>query len=266
MLPVGDTRTLALLFHLNSEPWVGGEASAENVYQVEFKELHHAEGRVVLPQTLDTSALLQVIGERTSTRAFGPSTMALTDLAHLLKGSYGLGRAIALPDGLETPARAVPSAGGLYPLELYALLSRVETIADGLYHYSVIDHTLERVRTDVDPDAFGEAVIAAPLLENANAVVFMSAVLDRTLRKYGPRGYRYILIEAGHVAQNLCLLATERGLASLCVGGFFDSRLNRVLDLEPRTELVVYCVAVGHATGGGGETAIAEGGDAASGL
>ena len=74
----------------------------------------------------------------------------------------------------------------------------------------------------------------------------MTAVLDRTLHKYGARGYRYILLEAGHAAQNLCLLASERGLASLCVGGFADAAVNRFLGLDPRTEATVYCVGVGH--------------------
>ena len=72
-------------------------------------------------------------------------------------------------------------------------------------------------------EAVARYFLAAPLLENANAVVVMSAVFDRTLHKYGPRGYRYILIEAGHAAQNLCLLSAERNLATLCVGGFVDS-------------------------------------------
>jgi SagB-type dehydrogenase family enzyme len=89
-------------------------------------------------------------------------------------------------------------------------------------------------------------MIAAPLVQHANAVVFLSAVFDRTLHKYGPRGYRYILFEAGHVAQNACLLATERGLASLCVGGFIDARVNRLLELDPRVEGTIYCVAIGH--------------------
>ena len=72
------------------------------------------------------------------------------------------------------------------------------------------------------------------------------AVLDRTLHKYGARGYRYILLEAGHAAQNLCLLAAERGLSSLCAGGFIDTRINALLDLTQGREAVVYCVGTGH--------------------
>ena len=246
MLDADDTRTLALLFHLNSEPWAGGNDWAEDGYLSEFKQIQDAEARVVLPRAEGPGALLGVIARRTSCRAFAETTMALADLSEILAGSYGLGRTISYPGGLESRARPVPSAGALYPLELYVLVSEVEAADDGLYHYDVLDHTLERMRTDVDSRALGEAMIAAPLLHNANAVVFLSAVFDRTLRKYGPRGYRYILFEAGHVAQNLCLLATERGLASLCVGGFVDARVNRLLKLEPQVEAVVYCVAFGH--------------------
>jgi SagB-type dehydrogenase family enzyme len=247
MLDAADTRTLALLFHLNSEPWRNEEAWAEQTYDVEFKEMLDAEERIALPRTKHAAGLVEVIGRRRSERAFAATTLALDDLAEILAGSYGLGRTISLLGGVEARARPVPSAGGLYPLELYPLLSRVETVEDGLYHYDVLDHTLERMRARLEPEALADAVIAAPLIRNANAVVFLSAVFDRTLHKYGARGYRYVLLEAGHVAQNICLLATERGLASLCVGGFMDARVNRLLELEPLTEAVVYCVAIGHA-------------------
>ena len=71
------------------------------------------------------------------------------------------------------------------------------------------------------------------------------AVFLRTQKKYGPRGYRYILLEAGHVAQNLCVRATELGLATLCAGGFLDSALNELLGLQPKHEGIVYTVAAG---------------------
>jgi SagB-type dehydrogenase family enzyme len=249
MLDGADTRTLALLFHLNSEPWGGADPWAEQqAYEVEFKRVGRTEALVALPPVDDPSGLLEVIGARSSSRAFAATPMAPGELAEILAGAYGLTRTISFPGGLQSRARAVPSAGGLYPLELYLVLSQVEEARDGLYHYSVLDHALERMQSGIEPWTLGEAMIAAPLLRNANAVVFLSAVFDRTLRKYGARGYRYVLFEAGHVAQNLCLLATERGLASLCVGGFIDARVNALLELDPRTEAVVYCVAIGHAS------------------
>jgi SagB-type dehydrogenase family enzyme len=243
MLDASDAHTLALLFHLNSEPW--HDDASEAAYRVEFKQLLDAEERVLLPRADGGGNVLQAISRRRSTRAFASQQMALGELAEILAAAYGLSRTISLPGGLEARARPVPSAGALYPLELYPLLSRVDGIADGLYHYDILDHALERLETDVGPETLDEVIVAAPFVRNANAVVFLSAVFDRTLHKYGARGYRYILLEAGHVAQNLCLLAAERGLASLCVGGFIDARVNRLLELEPRVEAVVYCVALG---------------------
>jgi len=76
-------------------------------------------------------------------------------------------------------------------------------------------------------------------------VIVMAAVFLRTQAKYGPRGYRYILLEAGHVGQNICLRAMELGLESLCMGGFLDSALNNLLALKPKEEGVVYTVAAG---------------------
>ena len=74
-------------------------------------------------------------------------------------------------------------------------------------------------------------------------------MFGRSQKKYGTRGYRYVLLEAGHSAQNVCLRAAELGLGSLCMGGFEDARLNRMLGLEPAREGVVYAVAVGHPEG-----------------
>ena len=246
MLEAADTSSLALLYHLNSEPLLLDVEAYEEGYRSDVKEVWGA-GSVALPNRDDVGVLLDLIRRRTSCRQFEPAPLALADLADLLTGTYAVSRAVAVADGLEVNARSVPSAGGLYPLELYLVLQRGETLADGLYHYNVLDHVLERTGAEIDRTALTEALLSAPFLANANAVVFMTAVFDRTLHKYAARGYRYILLEAGHAAQNLCLLATERGLASLCVGGFRDAAINRLLGLDPRTEAAVYCIGVGHA-------------------
>jgi SagB-type dehydrogenase family enzyme len=75
--------------------------------------------------------------------------------------------------------------------------------------------------------------------------LFLTAVFERTMSRYGPRGYRYVLLEAGHVAQNLCLVATELELGTLCLGGFRDAAINELLGLDPRGEGAVYAVAIG---------------------
>jgi SagB-type dehydrogenase family enzyme len=246
MLDAADTRSLALLYHLNSEPWLNPDASQVYGLENHFKTTPGTAKSIALPAAEETGALLQLIRRRSSCRDYAARPLSLDHLATLLAGAYGLTRLTQVPGGFEFRARSVPSAGARYPLELYVLLRNVETLADGLYHYGVLEHALEPLETGTELVSLAELMLAAPLLEHANVVVFMAAVFDRTLHKYGGRGYRYILLEAGHTAQNLCLLATERGLASLCVGGFSDSATNRFLRLEPGIEAVIYCVGVGH--------------------
>jgi SagB-type dehydrogenase family enzyme len=244
MLLADDTRSLALLYHLNSEPWLNAEAYAAEGYEVEVSELGDPDKAIALPGA--EGGLLDLLRRRESCRSFAPREMAAVTLGELLAGTYALARVVTFPSGIEMDARTVPSAGGLYPLELYLLLRRVEGIADGVYHYRVRDHALEPLAGLPDREALSAALLAEPFLEHANAIVMFAAVLDRTLHKYGARGYRYILLEAGHAAQNLCLLAAERGLSSLCAGGFMDARMNALLGLEPGREGVVYCVGAGH--------------------
>ena len=140
----------------------------------------------------------------------------------------------------------MPSGGGLYPLEIYIFLKRVAGLEDGLYHYDVVGHALELISAGDKSELLAADFYTFPFMENANLVFCLVADFPRTQKKYGPRGYRYILLEAGHSAQNICLAATELGLGSLCMGGFVNSQLNRMLDLEPTREGVVYAGAVGH--------------------
>jgi SagB-type dehydrogenase family enzyme len=247
MLDASDMHSLALLYHLNSEPSLSPEGY-EDAYEPHFKTVASGDESLALPRRDEALPLSELIARRRSCRRFARKSLALVDLAEILGGTYGIAGPVALDGGLELDTRCVPSAGALYPLELYLILQRVETVPDGIYHYAVLDHALEAVEAGLDRSALDEALLHSPFLEHANALVIMTAVFGRTLDKYAARGYRYILLEAGHAAQNLCLLAAERGLASLCVGGFMDAAINRFLGLEPRTEAAVYCVGLGHSS------------------
>jgi SagB-type dehydrogenase family enzyme len=164
----------------------------------------------------------------------------------LLSGAYGLSRLNQLESGLRFHSRPVPSAGGLYPLELYVMTERVVGADDGIHHFELATNTLRHLQPRPDHGKLVEVFLSQYFLEHTNLLVMISAVFPRTLRKYGARGYRYVLFEAGHVAQTLCLLAAELGLGSLCVGGFWDARLNRLLHFDGTTQAVVYCVGIGH--------------------
>jgi SagB-type dehydrogenase family enzyme len=246
MIPLEDPTTLSLLFHLNSEPWLNDEAYQGSVMNQELKVPEGAVAEVSLPRPAQ-STLTDLLGHRRSYRDFAQLEMPLAHASELLAAGYG---AVAPPRmGNQTPflRRTVPSAGGLFPLELYLFSQRVEGLDDGLYHYDVVAHSLQQLRSENLFGTLEPMFYAYPFMKNANIVIAMAAVFMRTQSKYGPRGYRYILLEAGHVAQNICLRAMELGLESLCMGGFVDSALNGLLNLKLTEEGVVYTVAAGFA-------------------
>lgn len=107
--------------------------------------------------------------------------------------------------------RSVPSAGGLYPLELYLIAEHVADLPPGLHRYDPQAAALEQLNTDVSLNSLIAELMGQVCVANAACLVFIAARLPRALDKYGARGYRCILFEAGHAAQNLCLLAWARG-------------------------------------------------------
>lgn len=245
MIRLDDPTTLSLLYHLNSEPWLNDDAYRGTAYHQEFKEIESPVGRVALPAA-PPSALMQTLRRRQSCRAYQPQAwLSLESLSALALAAYGIVRVAPLAGASSFLRRTVPSAGGLFPLELFLFTQRVQGLADGLYHYDVRAHGLTGVRTGALFAALEPALYAYPFVREANVLFAFAAMFPRTQRKYGPRGYRYILLEAGHAAQNLCVAAIERGLATLCIGGFVDSALNRLIGLEPAAEGVVYAVAAG---------------------
>ena len=247
MLPYEDPMTLSLFFHWNSEPWGNVYAYNDPHARMEFRSVGANKDSIPLPKS-GASPLLELIAKRQSCREFSPEPIGLAELGSVLEAGYGLTALRRWPNGHRTWGRAVPSAGGLYPLELYVACNRVEAMAPGIHHFNVRDHSLERIQA---PCALAEMLpdlMYQEFLEPASALCLLTAILPRTLRKYGARGYRYVLIEAGHVAQNISLRATELGLSTLCVGGFTDHRLNRRLRLNGSTEVALYGIAVGHST------------------
>ena len=243
MLPTDDFNTLVRFFHLNSSPWPNPNQKSE--YPVQYKEVGEAQAAVALPPPED-SPLLDLLRTRRSCRAFLPQTMPVRELATLLASAYAVIGLGWLADQRRLYRRTVPSAGGIYPLELYLTCQRVEGLENGLYHYNVRDHSLEPVRSGSLFPELSRSLINQSYLNDANVICLFSAVFDRNLVKYGPRGYRYILMEAGHAAQNLCLMALERRLGSVCMGGFFDAEVNQFLGIDGIQEAALYCVGLGY--------------------
>jgi SagB-type dehydrogenase family enzyme len=193
---------------------------------------------VELPPAVSTGAmsLEQALTARRSVRDFASETLGIEETSQLLWAAQGVTSA--------SGNRTAPSAGALYPLELYV------ADATGVHHYLPDGHRLQRVAAgDVRPAIMDAALGQAPI-GDAPSVFVITAVQARTEAKYGSRAERYVKLEAGHAAQNLLLQAVALDLGAVPVGAFGDLEVRRVLDL-PDGEEPLYLIAVGHPLEGG---------------
>ena len=198
---------------------------------------------VKLPKQHQESTLLftEVLQRRKSVRTFSTQPLSKTDLAFLLWASTGIQRT---EHGYEF--RTAPSAGALYPIETYIAANNVEGMEKGIYHYNIRNHSLEELKTG----CFGEAVAHAALDQEmcaAAPVVFVwTAFFKRSKWKYAQRAYRYIYLDAGHIAQNLALATASIACGSCQVGAFFDDDINSILGVDGTEESSICLSVVGH--------------------
>jgi len=193
------------------------------------------------PARLPRMRLRDALARRRS--SFSPTRRPdIGQLATLLATAYGC----QLDEA--APRRSVPSAGALYPLELYVIARRVTGLAPGVYHYDPFAHGLEVIAPE-DPSDVARASLPEPThVDHTAALVAITAVFARSRFKYGPRGYRFTLLEAGHVAQNVALAAAALAVSTLPYGGFYDLRLDEMVGADGLDECTVHLLLVG---GGG---------------
>ncbi len=207
-----------------------------------YKEYPEARKiRLPPPGTPVLPSFAEILSRRRSVREYSPRPIPLEDISFLLWASSGLQR---VEDGHAF--RTVPSAGALYPVDTYVIAHRVEGVEPGVYHYGVRDHLLEEVASG---DFRGDLVRAALFQEfcsEASAAFVWTAVFPRAKWKYRQRAYRYVYLDAGHIAQNLALAAVGLGLGTCQVGAFFDDEMNTLLGVDGVEESVLYLSAVGH--------------------
>jgi SagB-type dehydrogenase family enzyme len=182
------------------------------------------------------------LARRRSVRSFADRALTLAELAALLRAGYGVTGEFR-DEHDRQPLRSAPSGGALYPLELSVAALRVAELAPGLYHFDPLDDALELV--DAVRPAIAATTPFAEVAAGAAAVVVISAVFWRSRFKYGLRGYRFALLEAGHVAQNVLLAATALELGAVALGGFYDRRLDELLHVNGVDESALYMLCVG---------------------
>lgn len=246
-----EAQPVAWAFHRNTSRWPFNVLEPEEAqeHQLPPKEYPGAPYVALPPPALPDTPLAETIRSRCSCRRFTGDEMTQAALGTVLYGALGILDRLEF-GSLEFLERPLPSAGALYPLELYLLARAVEGLEPGVYHYAAVTHGLEQVRLVPLPEAYlGYLFMGQHYVGRAAAMLVLTAVVHRSLRKYGDRGYRYLLLEAGHLAQNVNLVASACGLGTLNLGGFFDQELAQLLGIPPATEIPLYAIAVGPPAG-----------------
>lgn len=211
---------------------------------VEFKEYPRMPQIKLLPPTDILENFSTVLHRRSSTRTFSQADILPQEISNLLFWSAGIRTNKEHP---EMSQRFYPSGGARFPLEIYTSFKGNSEIPRGVYHYNVKNHTLERLL-----DASGEHKLRTfknySWVEDAPLLIFITAIFERSMRKYKERGYRFTLIETGELLQNLYLVSTAMKLECCAVGTIIDSEVEKLLDINSSHEFMLVHAAFGRAS------------------
>jgi SagB-type dehydrogenase family enzyme len=254
-----DEGIVSELFHENSKQYRSDYRVVERIIAMTAnpimsrmavaRKCYPSARKIVLPRDLPKANMSfdEAVLSRRSSRDFGGQPISLLEAAKLLSFANGITGAVKTHDGLQQLFRAAPSGGALYPIEIYFIALNVEHIPAGIYHYDPVGNQLELVREDhCAPDL--RAITHTEEIGNASAVLALSGISLKTRVKYGERGYRFMLMEAGHVAQNILLTVNSLQLTAVPIGGFVDDELDQLLGIDGLDEVVLYLVAVGRSS------------------
>jgi SagB-type dehydrogenase family enzyme len=183
------------------------------------------------PVLSGANSLEQLLDQRRSVRTFENLPVSLADIGQLLWAAQG----ITNREGFRT----APSAGALFPLELYLVAGNVDGLSLGIYHYQPHNHRLHKIGSADRRRALARAAFGQSWMQQAAGIIVFAAVYERTAQKYGDRATRYVHIEVGHAAQNVYLQAEALDLGTVVVGAFNDNAVKNELGLPGETAPIV---------------------------
>lgn len=187
------------------------------------------------PPRLDGASLETALRRRASSRSLEPGRLDLQHVSTLLAYSAGLRR---VGESLRGYA---PSAGALYPVTCFLSANSVKGLSAGSYCYDAIAGRLTGPRPPLPISCFAEPDVVS----SATCILIYMVSLEPLARKYGERSLRFALLECGHIAQNVCIVAASLRLNHLCVGGFEDEKIEAHFGLDGRVQHVCYAIALG---------------------
>jgi SagB-type dehydrogenase family enzyme len=212
-------------------------ASQPNIYK-DYPDCQTIQLPDISP--LSDTTLHEVLKNRKSIRKYQNKPIKKETLSYLLWASTGISRT---EGGYEF--RTAPSAGALYPIETYLVVNNVEEIDPGVYHYNIQHHYLELLKEGDYAAETAQAALRQRMCADAPVVFIWTAIFQRMKWKYDQRAYRYIYLDAGHIAENLALAATSLGLGSCQIGALYDDEVNQIIDVDGKEESVIYMSVVG---------------------
>jgi SagB-type dehydrogenase family enzyme len=208
-----------------------------------YKNYPESTPRIKLPKagSGNDATLWEIVQRRRSVRNYLPErTLTIEILSTLLWATQGI-----TADAGDYQFRTAPSAGGLYPVETYLMARAVDGLEQGIYHFRPLAFDLEFIKPgdfsrDLARTALGQRMIA-----DSQVTFIWTAIVERSKWKYRQRAYRYIYLDAGHIAQNLYLAGTAAGLGICGIGAFFDDPVNALIGVDGVEETVLYMASAG---------------------
>ena len=194
---------------------------------------------VELPEPIfDSSVSIeQSLAERRSVRSYSGKSLSLSDVSQLMWAAQGLTQDMFF--------RTAPSAGALYPLEVYLVVGNVDGMTAGVYRYVPSRHSMTRTLDGDRRDELCRVSLSQPHIRDAAAVIVVTAVYSRTMAKYGNRGIRYAHVEVGCAAENVYLQGISLGIGTCAVGAFEDETAASILYL-PISEKPLLMLPLGY--------------------
>ncbi len=195
------------------------------------------EIRLPSPRHDSGTSVEKALLTRRSIRKYTEDPLSISEISQILWAAQGLTMKIENPPSSWREwkwmggLRTAPSAGGLYPLELYLVAGNVGDLPEGVYRYHPLDHKIVRVLEGDKRTQLSKAAFTQGQIETAPAVVVISAIYERTAVKYGERARRYVHIEVGSAIQNIYLQAVSLGIGTVFIGAFSDSSVKEVMAL-----------------------------------
>jgi SagB-type dehydrogenase family enzyme len=207
----------------------------------------NSENAISLPvnHCASQKSLMNVMKKRRSNRVVTQQPVTLTQLSECLYSGLGI-TGFVKTENCILPLKMTPSGGARNPYEAYVWARNVSGLASGIYHYSALDHSLEKLESETNQSP-SQLLAGQDWTDDMSAIIFLVADLRRTTWKYSdPNAYRVVLIEAGHIAQNMMLTCSGFDLTACPTAALCHSEITKLLTLQNITQTPIYALTIGN--------------------